>query len=285
VKRVRSYCLLLLALTAVICSACLQPDAAAVPAAENTPAGEHTQPAPHAVLSEEPAAAPNSLPAELQIAWESPIEPPQQTYEITIALPDDPAQTVEWTLADAKQNLAEGTLASSETTEIQLEVDWEKRVFAASQDFLTFYACSSTGDCTAQLITVDFYRPPTAELTPTASCGYAHFSLVSSPEIELVYPESEFALEIANEGILQCGTLDWQMIAPSMQPPGLSCSPEVGTLEGPQPGETTAKQIVCTLDWTLLERTVPQDLFLTLYAFPQVNGSDSANLIHISLRR
>jgi hypothetical protein len=285
VKRVRSYFLLLLALTTIFSSACLQPDAA-IPPVETTPTSEHTQAAAQAAISsEEPADAPNSLSAELQIAWKSPIEPPQQTYEITIALPDDPAQTVEWTLADAKKKLAGGTLASGETTEIQLEVDWDERVFAASQDFLTFYACSSGGDCTAQLITVDFYRPPTAELTPTASCGYAHFSLVSSPDIELVYPESEFALEIANEGILQCGTLDWQIAVPSLQPPGLSRSPEAGTLEGPHPGETTAKQIVCSLDWTLLQGTVPQDLFLTLYAFPQVNGSDSANLIHIRLRR
>jgi len=286
VKHVQSYCILLLALTAVIGSACLQPDTSPDPTSDTTPAVEHTRPAAQSAPSEESlTAGSNSLSEALQISWDSPIEPPLQTYRITIALQVDPAKTIQWALADSENNLADGTLSSGETTDIPLEIDWEERVFSASQDFLTFHACSSTGDCAAQLITIDFYRPPTAELTPTASCGYAAFSLVSSPKIELVYPEAEFVLDIANEGILQCGTLDWQIAIPSLQPSVLSCSPEDGTLEGPQPGETAAAQIACTLDWTLLEGAGLNDLYMTLYAFPQVNGSDSANLIHIHVIR
>ncbi|MBN1266287.1 MAG: hypothetical protein JXA25_12395 [Anaerolineales bacterium] len=227
----------------------------------------------------------SGLPAALQISWDSLVEPPQPKYQIVISLREDPFQTIEWALADAHQEVANGTLSSGESAEIEMDIDWSKRPYTASHKLLTFHACSSTGECSAQILTINFYRPPTAELTPTASCGYASFALLSSPELTLTYPESGIILDITNQGILQCGTLDWMIVPPSRQPPALSCTSTSGTIEGPQPGESASDQILCRLDWDLMADTHLQDLFLTLYAFPRVNGEDSADLISIHLSR
>lgn len=245
---------------------------------------------PTSILTPTPIATRPHVPdpaLEMEVSWDTLVEPPQKTFEITIEMIDPDTDRVDWVLGDISGEIATGQLGGGESTSVELEVDWTKRPLLRSNLLYYMYGEGDDGATFAQVVTVEFNNPPTvADPSPTASCGYARFVVTTASDLSVEYPDSSFEVGIANEGIFQCGNLDWWIVEPSLQEGMLSCSPTSGVLEGASgSGELTSAGIQCAIDWSGVPPGKTRDFFLILLSYPRVNGIDSAHLVRIRAAR
>jgi len=224
---------------------------------------------------------------DLQVSWPAVVEPPQTAFAIRIAMSDDEANYSDWVVGDVAGSLASGRLGRGEATSVSFEVDWTALPLLNSNRLFYVYARGDNGSTFAQVVHVDFEKPVTeATPTPTLSCGYAGFAVKTEPKLTVCYPDSSFTVEIANEGILQCGDLDWQAIEPASQADALSCVPDHGELEGAlSSGEPTIENIECAIDWSGIPAGQEEEYYLVLFSYPRVNGIDSAQLVEVHLEK
>jgi hypothetical protein len=223
----------------------------------------------------------------LHVSWPAVVEPPQTSFAITITMADDEASYSDWVIGEAAVILAGGSLHRGESASATFDVDWSARPLLSSNRLFYVYARAYNGSTFAQVVDVDFMKPVTeATPTPTLSCGYAGFAVETEPKLAVRYPDSSFKVEIANEGIFQCGDLSWQVVEPAMQPDALSCVPDHGELKGAQPwGETTGEAIQCSIDWSGIPAGQAEKYYLVLFSYPRVNGIDSVHLVEVHLEK
>lgn len=217
----------------------------------------------------------------LDISLHSPVEPPDP-ITITIAMTDPDAAYCNWMLGDISGEIASGQLARGEIATAKVEVDWPTSPLLSSNRPLYIYGEGDDGSTFAQVIDAPLYNPSTLNPTATASCGYASFEVTTPTELTTEHPSSSFEVEIANKGLFQCGDLDWSVVEPLPQTGMLSCSPTNGILEGTEgPDELNTQNIQCAIDWDSIAPGQTKNLFLILFSYPRVNGTDSAHLITV----
>jgi hypothetical protein len=223
---------------------------------------------------------------KLNVCWNSRVEAPGSIV-ITIEMTDPDANYSDWVLGDVSGEIAGDRLNRGEFTTVELEVDWSKCPLLSSKRLFYVYGEGDDGSTFAQVVEAHLYAPSIASPTPTLSCGYARFVVTTASDLSIEYPNSSFSVWVANEGILQCGDLDWWIVEPSLQTGMLSCSPVNGVLEGSpgyeQPSNT--EEIWCTVDWSGITPQQTRDYFLVLFSYPRVNGTDSAHLIRVRAAR
>lgn len=212
----------------------------------------------------------------LVISLDGPVEPPQEIYAITIEMADPEAASCDWMVGDLSGLVAEGRLDRGQSTQVEIDVDWSERPLLSSNRLFYVYGEGDDGSTFAEALVVDFDNPPTTvDPTATLSCGYARF-VVTTEELSVEYPESSFSVGIADEGILQCGSLDWWIVEPPAQPDVFSCAPSSGFLEAEQ-----SEEIQCAIAWDSVAPGQARDYFLFLFSTPRVNGSDSVHLVRV----
>lgn len=217
----------------------------------------------------------------LNVCWSDQVEPPQELAAIAIEMTDPDASYSDWVVGDASEEIASGRLDSGESTTVELVVDWSAYPYQSSR---MFYVCGrgDDGATFAEVVKVNFHNPDASTPYPTASCGFASFSITSAPIVSVERSASSFSVGIANEGIFECGDLDWWIVEPSLQRGALACSPTSGVLEGAQDyNKPTTEQIQCSVDWDGLTPEQAGDHFLVLFSYPRVNGTDSVHLIRV----
>ena len=221
----------------------------------------------------------------LDVSWDSPVEAPQETFTITIEMTDPHATYCDWVLADVSGDIATGRLSRGDSTTVTLEADWSMLPLLRSHELFYVYAVEEDGCAFAQVVEVDLLNSTIAATpTPTLSCGYASFRIVTLPEQSIEYPQDAFTVRIANEGILPCGDLDWWVKEPSIQANALCCSPTSGVLRGArQLGDSVKEDIECSINWAAVTPGQTVDHILALFSYPRVNGKDSASLVRVRL--
>jgi hypothetical protein len=198
---------------------------------------------------------------------------------------DPDANYSDWVLGDASEEIASGRLSSGESTTVELAADWATYPYQSSRMFYV-YGRGDDGSTFAEVVKVNFYNPDASTPYPTMSCGFASFAVTTAPTISVEHPDSSFSVGIANEGIFECGDLDWWIVAPSLQRGALVCSPVSGALEGTQDyNEPNTEEIQCSVDWDGLTPEQTGDYFLVLFSYPRVNGTDSVHLIRVRIAR
>jgi hypothetical protein len=224
---------------------------------------------------------------DLHVSWPAVVEPPQATFAINIEMAEDEANYSDWVVGDVAGSLASGRLGRGESTSATFDVDWTARPLLSSNRLFYVYARADNGSAFAQVVEVSFLKPVAeATPTPTLSCGYANFKVKTEPKLTVRFPDSSFNVEIANEGILQCGDLSWQAVEPASQADALSCLPDHGELAGAQSwGEPTLENIECSIDWSGIPAGQAEDYYLLLFSYPRVNGTDSAHLVEVRLEK
>jgi hypothetical protein len=220
---------------------------------------------------------------DMNIFWDKPIQPPQSTYAITLGMNDAEAAYADWVLGSVTGEIATGQLNQGESNTVELEVNWSAHPAIHWNELFYVFGQGDDGSTFAEIVAVEFDNFSSTILpTATASCGYASFVITTGTELNLAFPDSTFKMEVANQGIFECGTLDWQLIGNPLQPDVLSCSPARGVLEGSQePSQSTLMEIECSIDWSQIGSGQVRDYFLVLFSYPRVNGTVSAHLIQI----
>lgn len=219
----------------------------------------------------------------INVSWAEPVLPPQASFSITIELDDPAAAYADWILGDAGGEIERGRLAGGSSTTVDLPVNWPGRPPRQSTGLFYVYAAGDNGSTFAQAVTVQFDNTSIdSSPEPTPSCGYASFRVITAPDLLVESPTVSFSVRIANEGILACGDLDWQLVVPSPQAEALWCSPDHGVLEGaPGYDESTVKGLACRLNWEEVPPGPAVGYFLVLYSYPRVNGRDSIHLLRV----
>jgi hypothetical protein len=246
-----------------------------------TPAPVHTPtPSPFPPLTPAPGAI---CALDVSVTWHGPLEPPRESYAITIALRDADVDHADWVLGDAAGVVEQGRLFRGGSTRVERAVDWDSRPLGGSNELFYVHARGDDGSTFARVVAVEFRNPPTAASpTPTLSCGYASFALETEPDLVVEHPADSVIVGIANRGILDCGRLDWRIVQPPLQAGVLSCSPAEGALAGAGGvGESTTEEIRCAVDWSDIEPGQRRDYVLVLFSYPAVNGVDSAHLVRV----
>jgi hypothetical protein len=222
----------------------------------------------------------------MRVSWTSPVNAPQESFVIAIEL-TAAAGSCDWVLGDVSGEISRGRLNRGESTEVTLPLDWGELPLFRSRKLYYVYGQGDDGSTFAQAVTVVLFDPAEGvEPTPTASCGYASFAVVTAPDLRVDYPDASFVVMIENGGILQCGDLDWWVVTPSVGAGMLSCSPDQGLLEGAQGyGESTQTEIACSVDWEGIAPGETKDGYLVLFSYPRVNGVDSVHLVRVRAAR
>jgi hypothetical protein len=221
----------------------------------------------------------------LDVCWSSRVELPQELATIAIEMADLDANYSDWVVGDVSEKIANGRLNRGESTTVELEVDWSAYSYQSSEMFYV-YGRGDDGSTFAEVVKVHFHNPGASTPYPTMSCGYARFAVTTAPAVSIEYPDSSFSVGIANEGVFECGDLDWSIVEPSLQRGVLSCSPANGVLEGAQDyKEPNTEEIQCSVDWGGVTPGRAGDYFLVLFSYPRVNGTDSIHLIRVRAAR
>lgn len=223
----------------------------------------------------------------MRVSWTAPVNAPQESFVIAIELTDTAAGSCDWVLGDVSGEISRGRLNRGESTEVTLPLDWAELPLFGSRKLYYVYGQGDNGSTFAQAVTVVLFDAAEGvEPTPTASCGYASFGVVTAPDLRVDYPDDSFVVTIENGGILQCGDLDWWVVAPSVGAGMLSCSPDQGLLEGAQGyDESTLAEIGCSVDWEGIAPGETRDGYLVLFSYPRVNGVDSVHVIRVRATR
>lgn len=221
----------------------------------------------------------------LNVCWSDQVEPPQELAAITIEMVDPDVSYSDWGVGDASEEIASGRLNSGESATVELKVDWATYPYQSSRMFYV-YGRGDDGSTFAEVVKVHFHNPDASTPYPTASCGFASFAVTTAPVISVEHPDSSFSVGIVNEGIFECGDLDWWIVEPSLQRGTLACSPASGVLEGAQDyKEPNTEEIQCSVDWDGLTPGQTGGYFLVLFSYPRVNGTDSVHLIRVRIAR
>lgn len=251
-----------------------------------TPTGSfHTgTPGPAGLRQPVSTVVPTPVPEQalnLGVSWESPVAP-RSSFDITLEMRDLEAASADWVLGDVSGTMAEGTLRRGQSETVAIDIEWSRWPLPYSPWWFYVFGRGDDGSMFAQVLEVGVSQPISVTLTPTASCGFARVVLRTETDVTLAFPDETFEIEFVNEGILNCGIVDWYLIADRLHPDGLSCSPDNGVLEAGYPGEEARDaRIQCAIDWREIDPAPTADFFLVLFSFPRVNGTASAHLIHV----
>lgn len=218
----------------------------------------------------------------LQVCWTSSVQQDDPIL-IQLTLHESADASLDWSMGNESGQIGTGQLEPGEMDSFAVDVNWADLPHPGSEQFFYLYAMSPSRSAYARLLAVRRDTPAVLTPTPTLSCGYARFVVRTPLLVTIEYPDEWIQIELANEGMLRCGDVDWQLLQPSMQQDAIDCTPEEGLLSGASGYEADAEtaEVTCSVDWDTIPAGAERAFFLAIYAFPRMNGVNTAHLLQV----
>jgi len=222
----------------------------------------------------------------LEVCWTSSLQP-DDSILIRLALHESADASLGWSIGNETGQISAGQLELGEVESFAIDMEWADLPHPTPEQFFYLYAMSPGHLAYARLLAVRREMPAVLTPTPTLSCGFAQFVVRTPLLVTIEYPEEQIQIELANEGVLRCGDVDWNLLQPSIQQDAIDCTPEEGLLSGAAGYEADAEtvEVTCSVDWDSIPAGEERAFFLAIYAFPRMNGVNTAHLLQVRATR